>query len=240
MRFGVRYTFPAMRTTSLVLASLSLLLCHAQVEKPAEEWLQKSLQAYTQLQSLQSKTTLTVLMVTPRYPDGTPIQKIRYAYTAQAPARINLLVTEENAPGEPRRYLCDGQTFRTGNETKPVGNSGAALLEQLSDAGVIPSYDLVFLLGGKSSQEKFRKQITSLKIARENEKQVTLAGRIKNERGKEDGLEITLDKETALIRTLKIRSEVRIEEQPGAFVLIMEFEPTPNVAVSEQTWSSEK
>lgn len=225
---------------SILLASLGLLLSHAQVEKSAEEWLQRSFQAYTQLQSLQSQTTLTVLMVTPRYPDGTPIQTLRYAYTAQAPAKINLLVKDETARTEARRYTCDGQTFRTGSEAKPVANSGAALLEQLTDAGVVPSYDLVFLLGGKSSQEKFRKQITSLKIASENEKQITLAGRIKNERGKEDGLEIVLDKETALMRQLKIRSEVKIEEQPGAFVLIMAFEPTPNVAVSEQTWSGEK
>lgn len=222
---------------SVVLTLLGIAFCYAQVDKTAEEWLQKSFQAYTQLQSLQSKTTLTVLMVTPRYPDGMPIQKYLYAYTAQAPARINLVVKDLNAQGDGQRYLSDGQNFRVGNETKPVGNSGAALLEHLSSAEVVPSYDLVFLIGGKSSQEKFLKQITQLKIAGETEKQVTLAGRIKNERGKEDGLEIVIDKATLLMRSLKIRTEVKIEEQPGAFVLIMEFEPTPNVPVSEQTWT---
>jgi hypothetical protein len=132
--------------------------------------------------------------------------------------------------------VSDGQTFRTGNESKPVANSGAALLEQLAEVGVAPSYDLVFLHGGKTSQERFRNQITQLKVVGESEKQVTLAGRIKNERGKEDTLEIVIDKESLLMRALRIRSEVKIEDQPGAFILIMEFEPTPNVAVSEQTW----
>lgn len=92
-------------------------------------------------------------------------------------------------------------------------------------------------LRGKPSQEKFRKQITRLRIAREDEQQVVLTGRIRNERGKEDGLEITLDKNSKLIRTLKIRNEVTIDDQPGALELVMEFEPSPNVPVSEQTWS---
>ncbi|MCX7924764.1 MAG: hypothetical protein N2554_03015 [Fimbriimonadales bacterium] len=225
-----------MRGMNVILALACVALSHAQIDKAAEEWLQKSFQAYAQLQSLQSKTTLTVLMVTPRYPDGTPIQKYLYAYTAQAPAKLTLLVKDMNAQGEGQRITCDGQTFKANGESKPVANSGAALLERLAESGIAPSYDLVFLHGGKSSQEKFRKQITQLKVAGETEKQITLSGRIKNERGKEDALEIVLDKETGLMRLLKLRSEVKIEDQPGAFVLIMEFEPTPNVAVSEQTW----
>lgn len=229
-----------MRGMSVVVALWCVALSYAQVDKTADEWLQKSFQAYSQLQSLQSKTTLIVLMVTPRYPEGTPIQKYLYAYTAQAPAKINLLVKDLNAQGEGQRFTCDGQTFKAGDESKPVANSGAALLEQLAEAGIAPSYDLVFLHGGKSSQEKFRKQITQLKVASESEKQITLAGRIKNERGKEDGLEIVIDKETLLMRTIKIRSEVKIEDSPGAFILVMEFEPTPNVAVSEQTWADKK
>ncbi|MCS7208545.1 MAG: hypothetical protein NZ874_03145 [Fimbriimonadales bacterium] len=227
-----------MRGMSVVLAVVCIALSYAQVDKAAEEWLQKSFQAYSQLQSLQSKTTLTVLMVTPRYPEGTPVQKYLYAYTAQPPARLNLLVKDLNASGEGRRYVCDGQNLKAGDETKSVANSGAALLEQLTDFGVLPPYDIVFVAGGKSSQDKFRKQITSLKVASEGEKQITLAGRIKNERGKEDGLEMVIDKETGLMRTLKLRTEVKIEDQPGALVLLMEFEPTPNVAVSEQTWES--
>jgi len=225
---------------SVVVTLWCVALSYAQIDKTADEWLQKSFQAYSQLQSLQSKTTLTVLMVTPRYPEGTPIQKYLYAYTAQAPAKINLLVKDLNAQGDGQRYVSDGQTFKAGGESKPVANSGAALLEQLAEAGIAPSYDLVFLHGGKNSQEKFRKQITQLKVAGETEKQITLTGRIKNERGKEDGLEIVLDKETLLMRALRLRSEVKIEDQPGAFVLVMEFEPTPNVAVSEQTWEGGK
>ncbi|MCX7994055.1 MAG: hypothetical protein N2651_10360 [Fimbriimonadales bacterium] len=227
-----------MRGMSVVMALACMALSYAQIDKAADEWLQKSFQAYAQLQSLQSKTTLTVSMVTPRYPEGTPLQRFLYAYTAQPPARINLLVKDMNTQGEGRRIVSDGQTFKAGEEAKPVANSGAALLEHLTGADVVPSYDLVFLLGGKSSQEKFRKQITQLKVAGETEKQITLTGRIKNERSKEDGLEIVIDKETGLMRTLKIRSEVKIEESPGAFVLLMEFEPTPNVSVSEQTWSA--
>ncbi|GIV08300.1 MAG: hypothetical protein KatS3mg020_0814 [Fimbriimonadales bacterium] len=226
-----------MRGISVVVALCCVALCHAQVDKTAEGWLQKSFQAYSQLQSLQSKTTLTVLMVTPRTPEGMPIQKYLYAYTAQAPARINLLVKDTNAQGEGQRYMSDGQTFMAGSESKPIANSGAALLEQLAEVGVAPSYDLVFLHGGKTSQERFRNQITQLQVVGESEKQVTLAGRIKNERGKEDTLEIVIDKESLLMRALRIRSEVKIEDQPGAFVLVMEFEPTPNVAVSEQTWT---
>ncbi|GIV11288.1 MAG: hypothetical protein KatS3mg020_0779 [Fimbriimonadales bacterium] len=225
-----------MRGISVVVALCCVALCYAQVDKTAEGWLQKSFQAYSQLQSLQSKTTLTVLMVTPRTPEGTPIQKYLYAYTAQAPARINLLVKDTNAQGAGQRYVSDGQTFMAGSESKPIANSGAALLEQLAEVGIAPSYDLVFLHGGKTSQERFRNQITQLKVVGESEKQVTLAGRIKNERGKEDTLEIVIDKESLLMRALRIRSEVKIEDQPGAFVLVMEFEPTPNVAVSEQTW----
>jgi hypothetical protein len=181
-----------------------------------------------------------VLMVTPRTPEGTPIQKYLYAYTAQPPARLNLLVKDLNAKDEGQRYVSNGQTFTAGSESKPVANSGAALLEQLTDAGVLPTYDLVFLVGGRASQEKFRKQITQLRLAREDDKQVVLTGRIKNERNKEDALEIVIDKATMLMTTLKIRTEVKIEEQPGAFVLIMEFDAKPNVEVSEQTFAASK
>jgi hypothetical protein len=229
-----------MRRVSVLLALLCAAYGWAQVDKAADEWLQKCFQAYSQLQSLQSKTTLTVLMVTPRTPDGTPIQKYLYTYTAQPPARLNLLVKDLNAKDEGQRYISNGQTFTTGGESKPVANSGAALLEQLTDAGVLPTYDLVFLAGGRTSQEKFRKQITQLRVAREDDKQVVLTGRIKNERGKEDGLEIVIDKATALMTTLKIRTEVKIEEQPGAFVLIMEFDAKPDVEVSEQIFAASK
>ena len=229
-----------MRRVSVLLALLCAAYGWAQMDKAADEWLQKCFQAYSQLQSLQSKTTLTVLMVTPRTPDGTPIQKYLYAYTAQPPARLNLLVKDLNAKDEGQRYVSNGQTFTTGSESKPVANSGAALLEQLTDAGVLPTYDLVFLVGGRASQEKFRKQITQLRLAREDDKQVVLTGRIKNERNKEDTLEIVIDKATMLMTTLKIRTEVKIEEQPGAFVLIMEFDAKPNVEVSEQTFTASK
>jgi len=227
-----------MRRVSVLLALLCAAYGWAQVDKAADEWLQKCFQAYSQLQSLQSKTTLTVLMITPRTPDGTPVQRYLYAYTAQPPARLNLLVKDLNARDEGQRYVCNGQNLVVGSESKPVANSGAALLEQLSDAGVLPTYDLVFLAGGRSSQEKFRKQITHLRVAREDDKQVVLTGRIKNERGKEDELEIVLDKATMLMTTLKLRTEVKIEEQPGAFVLIMEFEAKSNVEVSEQTFAA--
>ena len=229
-----------MRRVGVLLALLCVACGWSQVDKAADEWLQKCFQAYSQLQSLQSKTTLTVLMVTPRTPDGTPIQKYLYAYTAQPPARLNLLVKDLNAKDEGQRYVSNGQTFTTGGESKPVANSGAALLEQLTDAGVLPTYDLVFLAGGRTSQEKFRKQITQLRLAREDDKQVVLTGRIKNERNKEDTLEIVIDKATMLMTTLKIRTEVKIEEQPGAFVLIMEFDAKPNVEVSEQTFAASK
>jgi hypothetical protein len=229
-----------MRRVGVLLALLCVACGWSQVDKAADEWLQKCFQAYSQLQSLQSKTTLTVLMVTPRTPDGTPIQKYLYAYTAQPPARLNLLVKDLNAKDEGQRYISNGQTFTTGGESKPVANSGAALLEQLAAAEVVPPYDLVFLVGGRTSQEKFRKQITQLRLAREDDKQVVLTGRIKNERNKEDTLEIVIDKATMLMTTLKIRTEVKIEEQPGAFVLIMEFDAKPNVEVSEQTFAASK
>ena len=229
-----------MRRVGVLLALLCAVCGWSQVDKAADEWLQKCFQAYSQLQSLQSKTTLTVLMVTPRTPDGTPIQKYLYAYTAQPPARLNLLVKDLNAKDEGQRYVSNGQTFTTGSESKPVANSGAALLEQLTDAGVLPTYDLVFLVGGRASQEKFRKQITQLRLAREDDKQVVLTGRIKNERNKEDTLEIVIDKATMLMTTLKIRTEVKIEEQPGAFVLTLEFDAKPNVEVSEQTFTAGK
>ena len=229
-----------MRRAGVLLALLCAVCGWAQMDKAADEWLQKCFQAYSQLQSLQSKTTLTVLMVTPRTPDGTPIQKYLYAYTAQPPARLNLLVKDLNAKDEGQRYISNGQTLTVGSETKPVANSGAALLEQLAAAEVVPPYDLVFLVGGRTSQEKFRKQITQLRLAREDDKQVVLTGRIKNERNKEDTLEIVIDKATMLMTTLKIRTEVKIEEQPGAFVLIMEFDAKPNVEVSEQTFAASK
>ena len=229
-----------MRRIGVLLALLCVACGWSQVDKAADEWLQKCFQAYSQLQSLQSKTTLTVLMVTPRTPDGTPIQKYLYTYTAQPPARLNLLVKDLNAKDEGQRYISNGQTLTVGSETKPVANSGAALLEQLAAAEVVPPYDLVFLVGGRTSQEKFRKQITQLRLAREDDKQVVLTGRIKNERNKEDTLEIVIDKATMLMTTLKIRTEVKIEEQPGAFVLTMEFDAKPNVEVSEQTFAASK
>ncbi|BCW94757.1 MAG: hypothetical protein WHS44_09510 [Fimbriimonadales bacterium] len=229
-----------MRRVGVLLGLLWVACGGAQVDKAADEWLQKCFQAYSQLQSLQSKTTLTVLMTTPRIPDGTPVQKYLYAYTAQPPARLNLLVKDLNAKDDGQRYLANGQSLQVNGESKPVANSGAALLEQLTEAGVLPTYDLVFLTGGRNSQEKFRKQITQLRVASETDKQITLTGRIKNERGKEDGLEIVLDKESALMLRLAIRAEVKIEEQPGALTLLMEFEPKPNVEVSEQTFTADK
>ena len=94
-----------MRRVGVLLALLCAASGWAQVDKAADEWLQKCFQAYSQLQSLQSKTTLTVLMVTPRTPDGTPVQKYLYAYTAQSPARLNLLVKDLNAKDEGQRYI---------------------------------------------------------------------------------------------------------------------------------------
>jgi len=229
-----------MRWVSVLLTLVCPVSSWAQIDKAADEWLQKCFQAYSQLQSLQSKTTLTVLMVTPRTPEGVPIQKYLYAYTAQPPARLNLLVQDLNAKDEGQRYVSNGQTLTAGSETKPVANSGAALLEQLAAAEVVPTYDIVFLVGGRNSQEKFRKQITQLRIANETDTQITLTGRIKNERGKEDGLEIVIDKATLLMTTLKIRTEVKIEEQPGAFILVMAFDAKPNVEVSEQTFAASK
>jgi hypothetical protein len=212
----------------------------AQIEPKADEWLERSFKAYSALQSLQSKTTVTVLLITPKNPQGETVQKLLYAYTVRPPAQINLLVKDTAAQGEGTRYLCDGTTLKSGERTVPVQGSGAALLEGLVSLDVFTPYDMVFLLGGKSSQEKIKKEIKNLRVAAEDEKQVTLSGRVRNERDREDEWEFVIDKQSQLMRRIKIATRAKLEGQDAQFVLTMEFEPTPNPPVSEKTFSGEE
>jgi len=216
-----------------------LALCaavFAQIDPKADEWLERSFKAYSTLQSLQSKTIITVLLITPRNQQGETIQKFIYVYTVRSPAQINLLVKDAAAKGDGVRYLCDGTTLKSGERSIPVQGSGTALLEGLVSLDVFTPYDMVFILGGKSSQEKIKKEIRNLRVAAEDEKQVVLSGRIRNESNREDEWEFVIDKETQLMRRITITTRVKLEEQDAQFVLTMEFEPTPNPSVSEKTF----
>ncbi len=209
----------------------------AQVDRNALDWLNRSFDAYSKLESLQSKTELVVLMITPRNPQGEAIQRLTYAYTLKRPAMMNLLVKDHNRTGEPQRYLCDGRQLQGGGQTLQVGNSGLALIELLTTVEVVPTYDMVFLFGGAGSQEKFRKQISQLSVASEDEKQVVLKGRIKNERNREDELEIVIDKGDLLMRMMRLTTRAKIEGSESAFVLQVTFEPTPNAPTTEKTFT---
>lgn len=217
-----------------------LALCvgvFAQIEPKADEWLERSFKAYSALQSLQSKTTITVLLITPRNPQGETIQKLLYAYTIRPPAQINLLVKDTTAKGEGVRYLCDGTALKSGERSVPVQGSGSALIEGLVSFDVFTPYDMVFVLGGRSSQEKIKKEIKNLRVASEDEKQVVLSGRIRNESNREDEWEFVIDKGTQLMRRITITTRVKLEGQEAQFVLAMEFDPTPNPPVSDKTFS---
>ena len=106
-----------------------------------------------------------------------------------------------------------------------IANSGLALLEQLVAQDVVPTYDMVFVFGGKTKQEEFRKQVSQLKIVSEDEKQVVITGKIRNERNRDDDLRLVLDKATARLRVFQVTTQVKIEGTDGAFTLLMEFEP---------------
>lgn len=209
----------------------------AQIEPKADEWLERSFKAYSALQSLQSKTTVTVQLITPKNPQGETIQKLVYAYTIRPPAQINLLVKDTASKDEGTRYLCDGTTLKSGERTVPVQGSGSALLEGLVGFDVFTPYDMVFVLGGRNSQEKIKKEIKNLRVAAEDEKQVTLSGRVRNESNREDEWEFVISKQTLLMQRIKIATRVKLEGQDAQFVLTMEFEPTPNPPIGEKTFS---
>jgi hypothetical protein len=209
----------------------------AQIESKAEEWLERSFKAYSALQSLQSKTTITMLLVTPKNPQGETIQKLLYAYTICPPAQINLVVKDTAVEGAGKRYLCNGTTLKGGERSVSVQGSGSALIEGLISLDVFTPYDMVFLLGGKSSQEKVKKEIRNLRIVAEDEKQVVLGGALRNERNREDEWEFVIDKQTQLMRRIKIATRAKLEGQDAQFILLMEFEPTPNPPVDEKIFS---
>lgn len=228
-----------MRKVMVLMGLMTLTLSlWAQVDPTALGWLNRSFEAYSKLETLQSKTELVVLMMTPRNPQGEPIQRLTYAYTLKRPAMLNLLVKDHTRTGEPQRYLSDGQRLQGGGQSLQVGNSGLALLELLPTVEVLPTYDMVFLFGGSGSQEKFRKQISQLSVAQEDEKQVVLKGRIKNERNREDELEITLEKSDLLMRQMRIITRVKLEGSDSTFVLQVNFEPTPNAPTDEKTFTN--
>ncbi len=226
-----------MRTFGAIGLCALLAWASAQIEPKADEWLERSFKAYSALQSLQSKTIVTVLLIKPRNPQGETIQKLVYAYTLRPPAQINLMVKDTANKDEGVRYLCDGTTLKSGERTVSVQGSGSALLEGLVSLDVFTPYDIVFVLGGKTSQEKIKKEIKNLRVASEDEKQVVLSGRIRNESNREDEWEFVIDKATQLMRRIKIATRVKLEEQEAQFVLTMEFEPTPNPPVSDKTFT---
>ncbi len=210
---------------------------YAQIESKADEWLERSFKAYSALQSLQSKTTVTMLLVTPKNPQGETIQKLIYAYTIRPPAQINLVVKDTAVQGGGTRYLCNGTTLKSGERSVPVQGSGNTLIEGLIGFDVFTPYDMVFILGGRSSQEKMKKEVRNLRVVSEDEKQVVLGGRIRNESNREDEWEFVIDKQTQLMRRIKIATRAKLEGQDAQFVLTMEFEPTPNPPVDEKTFS---
>lgn len=214
-----------MRIVAVALQTVVAFVCWAQVEKSAEEWLTKCFQAYSQLNTLQSKTTLSVYLYTPRTPEGELFQQFRYTYTCQPPAQLNLTVEDTRGQSEKRTLVSDGNTLKVGEQSLPIGNSGMALIEQLISADVVPPYDLVFLLGGRANQEKFRKQIRSLKVSKEDETQVVLTGKLLSEAKREDDLEIVLDKSTALMRSFRVTARYKLEGTDSAMSLVMEFQP---------------
>ncbi len=225
MAFRAGVYFSIMRITAVALLSLGAFVCWAQVEKSAEEWLTKCFQAYSQLTRLQSKTTLSVYLYTPRTPAGELFQQFRYTYTCQPPAQLNLTVENPLEQSEKRTLIADGNTLKVGDQSIPIGNSGMALIEQLVSADVVPPYDLVFMLGGRASQEKFRKQIRSLKVSKEDETQVVLTGKLLSESKREDDLEIVLDKSTGLMRSFRVTARYKLEGTDSAMSLVMEFQP---------------
>ncbi len=225
MAFRAGVYFSIMRIVAVALFAFVAFVCWAQVEKPAEEWLTKCFQAYSQLTTLQSKTTLSVYLYTPRTPTGELFQQFRYTYTCQPPAQLNLTVENTLEQSEKRTLISDGNVLKVGEQSIPIGNSGMALIEQLIAADVVPPYDLVFLLGGRANQEKFRKQIRSLKVSKEDEAQVVLTGKLLSEGKREDDLEIVLDKSTALMRSFRVTARYKLEGTDSAMSLVMEFQP---------------
>lgn len=185
--------------------------------------------AYSQPLPAQQKATVSVVMTTSRNPQGEVIQRFVYTYTLEAPAKLNLTV-QNTLTNATTRVQSDGQrlTVQAPNRQPQevlIANSGLALLEQLVAQDVVPTYDMVFVFGGKTKQEEFRKQVSQLKIVSEDEKQVVITGKIRNERNRDDDLRLVLDKATARLRVFQVTTQVKIEGTDGAFTLLMEFEP---------------
>lgn len=184
--------------------------------------------AYSRPQPAQQKATVSVVMTTARNPQGEVIQRLVYTYTLEAPAKLNLTV-QNTLTNTTTRVQSDGQrlTVQAPNRQPQevlIASSGLALLEQLVAQDVVPTYDMVFVFGGKTKQDEFRKQVSQLKIASEDEKQVVMTGKIRNERNRDDDLQLVLDKATARLRAFQVTTRVKIEGVDGAFTLLMEFE----------------
>ncbi len=200
-----------------------------QTARSVDEWLTAMFNAYSRPQPAQQKAIVSVVMATARNPQGEVIQRLVYTYTLEAPAKLNLTV-QNTLANTTTRVQSDGQrlTVQAPNRQPQevlIANSGLALLEQLVAQDVVPTYDMVFVFGGKTKQDEFRKQVSQLKIVSEDEKQVVITGKIRNERNREDDLQLVLDKATARLRVFQVTTRVKIEGADGAFTLLMEFEP---------------
>lgn len=201
----------------------------SQTGRSAEEWISGMLTAYSRPRSFHQKATVSALMMSSRNPQGEVLQQMVYTYTIEAPAKLNLTV-QDMLSGKTTLARSDGTYLsvqKPNQEAQKVliAGSGLALLEQLIAHDIVPTYDMVFVFGGKAKQEEFRKQISQVRIATEDEKSVVLTARIRNEKNREDELQLVLDKTTATMRRFRVTTRAKIEGSEGAFALLMEFEP---------------
>lgn len=207
----------------------TVCLLGAQSNRSVQEWLSEMLNAYSKATSLQQKATVSVLMRSARSPQGEPLQRIIYTYTLEPPAKLNLTL-QDTVSGKTTRAQSDGNSLTVQKENqepqkKLIANSGLALLEELIAQDILPTYDMVFVFGGKAKQEEFLKQVSQLKIASEDEKTVVLTARLQEQLKRPSELQIVLDKATARMLRFQVSTSAKIEGSEGAFVLLMEFEP---------------
>lgn len=207
----------------------AVCLLGAQSNRSAQEWLSEMLNAYSKATSLQQKATVSVLMRSARNPQGEPLQRIVYIYALEPPAKLNLTL-QDTVSGKTTRVQSDGNSLTVQKENqesqkKLIANSGLALLEQLIAQDILPTYDMVFVFGGKTKQEEFLKQVSQLKIVSEDEKTVVLTARLQEQLKRPSELQIVLDKATARMLRFQVTTTTKIEGSEGAFVLLMEFEP---------------
>lgn len=231
---------------ALFLLILGCYLAQADgIEPEAKKVLERTLSLYTGAKSFSSVTTFTSHIPFKDAKTSTMDTVLRYEYQFMRPAKLVLTYTESlslkpEESGKTIQVVSDGEYLQGKGKKYQIAHTPTVLLDYLYSLGVVPVYDLVFLLGGQKATGEFMKKIVSLKIVREEgeekEKRVILQGTMRDESQKLMEVEMAIGVEDGLLKMLRLSRTIRYEGHETQNVLSIEFKPILNPVIEEKVF----